>query len=163
APGGSRGVCRGGGVGPGARGARGGQDRGGRRGGRARRERVLRRVGRARDPRAHPRCSEPRGRREGGRDPSGGGAPDARRPGVGGGGGGRQMSGDRMVAGKGGYRHFMLKEIYEQPRAITDTFRGRISPETGDCFLPDLNLTRDELRGFARVVLVACGTSYHAA
>jgi glucosamine--fructose-6-phosphate aminotransferase (isomerizing) len=70
---------------------------------------------------------------------------------------------DPIMAEKGGYRHFMLKEIYEQPRAITDTFRGRISPETGDCFLPDLNLTADELRAFSRVVLVACGTSYHAA
>jgi glucosamine--fructose-6-phosphate aminotransferase (isomerizing) len=70
---------------------------------------------------------------------------------------------DPIMAEKGGYRHFMLKEIYEQPRAITDTFRGRISPETGDCFLPDLNLTADELRAFGRVVLVACGTSYHAA
>jgi glucosamine--fructose-6-phosphate aminotransferase (isomerizing) len=70
---------------------------------------------------------------------------------------------DPIMAEKGGYGHFMLKEIYEQPRAITDTFRGRISPETGDCFLPDLNLTTEELRGFARVVLVACGTSYHAA
>ncbi len=70
---------------------------------------------------------------------------------------------DPIMAEKGGYRHFMLKEIYEQPRAITDTFRGRISPETGDCFLPDLNLTTEELRGFTRVVLVACGTSYHAA
>jgi glucosamine--fructose-6-phosphate aminotransferase (isomerizing) len=69
---------------------------------------------------------------------------------------------DPIMAEKGGYRHFMLKEIYEQPRAVTDTFRGRISPETGDCFLPDLNLTDDELRGFGRVVLVACGTSYHA-
>jgi len=69
---------------------------------------------------------------------------------------------DPIMAEKGGYRHFMLKEIYEQPRAITDTFRGRISPETGDCFLPDLNLTADELRDFSRVVLVACGTSYHA-
>jgi glucosamine--fructose-6-phosphate aminotransferase (isomerizing) len=70
---------------------------------------------------------------------------------------------DPIMAEKGGYRHFMLKEIYEQPRAITDTFRGRISPETGDCFLPDLNLTADELSAFSRVVLVACGTSYHAA
>jgi glucosamine--fructose-6-phosphate aminotransferase (isomerizing) len=70
---------------------------------------------------------------------------------------------DPIMAEKGGYRHFMLKEIYEQPRAITDTFRGRISPETGDCFLPDLNLTAEDLRGFARLVLVACGTSYHAA
>jgi len=70
---------------------------------------------------------------------------------------------DPIMAEKGGYRHFMLKEIYEQPRAITDTFRGRISPETGDCYLADLNLTADDLRAFARVVLVACGTSYHAA
>jgi glucosamine--fructose-6-phosphate aminotransferase (isomerizing) len=69
---------------------------------------------------------------------------------------------DPIMAEKGGYRHFMLKEIYEQPRAITDTFRGRISPETGDCFLPDLNLTGEELAAFRRVVLVACGTSYHA-
>jgi glucosamine--fructose-6-phosphate aminotransferase (isomerizing) len=69
---------------------------------------------------------------------------------------------DPIMAEKGGYRHFMLKEIYEQPRAVTDTFRGRISPETGDCFLPDLNLTSEELRAFQRIVLVACGTSYHA-
>jgi glucosamine--fructose-6-phosphate aminotransferase (isomerizing) len=69
---------------------------------------------------------------------------------------------DPIMAEKGGYRHFMLKEIYEQPRAITDTFRGRIAPESGDCFLPDLNLTREDLQGFARVVMVACGTSYHA-
>jgi glutamine---fructose-6-phosphate transaminase (isomerizing) len=69
---------------------------------------------------------------------------------------------DPILAEKGGYRHFMLKEIYEQPRAITDTFRGRVSPETGECFLPDLNLTAEELAGFSRVVLVACGTSYHA-
>jgi glucosamine--fructose-6-phosphate aminotransferase (isomerizing) len=69
---------------------------------------------------------------------------------------------DPIMAEKGGYRHFMLKEIYEQPRAITDTFRGRVSPETGDCFLPDLNLTAEELRAFQRVVLVACGTSFHA-
>ncbi|MGH7266947.1 MAG: glutamine--fructose-6-phosphate transaminase (isomerizing) [Candidatus Rokuibacteriota bacterium] len=70
---------------------------------------------------------------------------------------------DPIMAEKGGYRHFMLKEIYEQPRAITDTFRGRVSAETGECFLPDLNLTAEELRAFSRVVLVACGTSYHAA
>jgi glucosamine--fructose-6-phosphate aminotransferase (isomerizing) len=69
---------------------------------------------------------------------------------------------DPIMAEKGGYRHFMLKEIYKQPRAITDTFRGRISPETGDCFLPDVNLTAEELCAFQRVVLVACGTSFHA-
>jgi glucosamine--fructose-6-phosphate aminotransferase (isomerizing) len=70
---------------------------------------------------------------------------------------------DPILAEKGGYRHFMLKEIYEQPRAITDTFRGRISPESGACYLPDLNLTTEELRGIRRIVLVACGTSHHAA
>ena len=45
---------------------------------------------------------------------------------------------DPIMAEKGGYRHFMLKEIYEQPRAITDTFRGRIAPETGNVVLPDV-------------------------
>ncbi len=70
---------------------------------------------------------------------------------------------DPIMAEKGGYRHFMLKEIYEQPRAVTDTFRGRISPETGNVFLLDMNLTPEELRAIQRVTLVACGTSYHAA
>jgi glucosamine--fructose-6-phosphate aminotransferase (isomerizing) len=70
---------------------------------------------------------------------------------------------DPIMAEKGGYRHFMLKEIYEQPRAITDTFRGRISPETGNVVLPEIKLDPETLRGLSRVVLVACGTAYHAA
>jgi glutamine---fructose-6-phosphate transaminase (isomerizing) len=70
---------------------------------------------------------------------------------------------DPIMAEKGGYRHFMLKEIYEQPRAITDTFRGRIAPETGSVVLPDVNLDPSTVRALQRVVLVACGTSYHAA
>jgi glucosamine--fructose-6-phosphate aminotransferase (isomerizing) len=70
---------------------------------------------------------------------------------------------DAAAAEKGGYRHFMLKEIFEQPRAITDTFRGRISPETGEIMLPDLALDAATVRGIQRVVLVACGTAYHAA
>jgi glucosamine--fructose-6-phosphate aminotransferase (isomerizing) len=57
----------------------------------------------------------------------------------------------------------MLKEIYEQPRAITDTFRGRISPETDSVLLPELKLDAATLRGIQRVMLVACGTAYHAA
>jgi glutamine---fructose-6-phosphate transaminase (isomerizing) len=57
----------------------------------------------------------------------------------------------------------MLKEIFEQPRAITDTFRGRVSPETGEIMLPDLALDAATVRGIQRVVLVACGTAYHAA
>jgi glucosamine--fructose-6-phosphate aminotransferase (isomerizing) len=70
---------------------------------------------------------------------------------------------DPIMAEKGGYRHFMLKEIYEQPRAITDTFRGRIAPETGSIVLPDVNLDPSTLKAIERVVLVACGTAWHAA
>jgi len=67
-----------------------------------------------------------------------------------------------VMAEKGGYKHFMLKEIYEQPRAITDTFRGRISPETGAIYLEELGLTDDELKAVKKVTLVSCGTSWHA-
>jgi glucosamine--fructose-6-phosphate aminotransferase (isomerizing) len=70
---------------------------------------------------------------------------------------------DPIMAEKGGYRHFMLKEIYEQPRAITDTFRGRIAPETGTIVLPDVNLDPGTLRAIQRVTFVACGTAWHAA
>ena len=70
---------------------------------------------------------------------------------------------DPIMAEKGGYRHFMLKEMHEQPRAITDTFRGRIAPETGNVVLPDVNLDPDAVRAVERVVLVACGTAFHAA
>ena len=70
---------------------------------------------------------------------------------------------DPIMAEKGGYRHFMLKEMYEQPRAITDTFRGRIAPETGNVVLPDVNLDPSTVRSIQRVVLVACGTAYYAA
>ena len=67
------------------------------------------------------------------------------------------------MAEKGGYRHFMLKEIYEQPRAVTDTLRGRLALETGDVVLPELNLEPPRPAAIERVVLVACGTSWHAA
>ena len=70
---------------------------------------------------------------------------------------------DPIMAEKGGYRHFMLKEIHEQPRAITDTFRGRFSLETGNVVLADVNLDPDTVRGIQRVVLLACGTAFHAA
>jgi glucosamine--fructose-6-phosphate aminotransferase (isomerizing) len=70
---------------------------------------------------------------------------------------------DPIMAEKGGYRHFMLKEIYEQPRAITDTFRGRIAPETGNIVLPDVNLDPATVRSIQRVMFVACGTAWHAA
>ncbi|MBI2554419.1 MAG: glutamine--fructose-6-phosphate transaminase (isomerizing), partial [Candidatus Rokubacteria bacterium] len=70
---------------------------------------------------------------------------------------------DPIMAEKGGYRHFMLKEIYEQPRAVTDTMRGRVVPESGNVILPDVNLDPAAVREIRRIVLLACGTSYHAA
>jgi glutamine---fructose-6-phosphate transaminase (isomerizing) len=69
---------------------------------------------------------------------------------------------DPIMAEKGGYRHFMLKEIYEQPRAITDTFRGRIAPETGTIVLPDVTLDPATVRAIQRVMFVGCGTAWHA-
>jgi len=63
---------------------------------------------------------------------------------------------------KGGYPHFMLKEIYEQPRAVAETFQGRIDLEQGSVCVPEMNLDRGQMRRLRRVVLVACGTSYHA-
>jgi glucosamine--fructose-6-phosphate aminotransferase (isomerizing) len=70
---------------------------------------------------------------------------------------------DPIMAEKGGYRHFMLKEIYEQPRAASDSLRGRVSAESGTVVLPDLTLDDDVVKDLQRVVLIACGTSYHAA
>jgi len=70
---------------------------------------------------------------------------------------------DPVMAEKGGYRHFMLKEIYEQPRAIMDTIRGRISHETGTVYLDELGLSVEDIRGIKRIYLIACGTSWHAA
>jgi glucosamine--fructose-6-phosphate aminotransferase (isomerizing) len=70
---------------------------------------------------------------------------------------------DPIMAEKGGYRHFMLKEMYEQPRAIADTFRGRVSPETGSIVLPDVQLDPATVQALQRVVLVGCGTASYAA
>ena len=63
---------------------------------------------------------------------------------------------------KGGFPHFMLKEIHEQPETIVDAFRGRILPETGDVKLSGLRLTDWELRNVRRIIILACGTSFHA-
>ncbi len=72
------------------------------------------------------------------------------------------ISWDPSQAEKGGYKHFMLKEIFEQPRAVGDTLRGRISAERGEVFLEGLDDRREGLRAIKRIFLVACGTSYHA-
>ncbi len=67
------------------------------------------------------------------------------------------------MAEKAGYKHFMQKEIFEQPRALIDTFRGRINPEEGEVVLEELSLTPEELKDIHKIFLVACGTSFHAA
>jgi glucosamine--fructose-6-phosphate aminotransferase (isomerizing) len=69
---------------------------------------------------------------------------------------------DPITAEKSGYRHFMLKEIYEQPTAVQDTVLGRVSLERGQIFLNELNLREDLLARIKRVTIVACGTSWHA-
>lgn len=67
------------------------------------------------------------------------------------------------MAEKGGYKHFMLKEIYEQPRAIADTLRGRFTIETGEVNLEEFGLREEEITAVDRIFIVACGTSWHAA
>lgn len=63
---------------------------------------------------------------------------------------------------KGGYEHFMLKEIFEQPKSIADTMRGRINPETNTVWLGGLVDVREQLKNARRFIFVACGTSWHA-
>ena len=70
---------------------------------------------------------------------------------------------DPIQAEKGGYKHFMLKEIFEQPRAIRDTTLGRVSLTTGRVFLSEMQITEDEFRAATRLNIAACGTSWHAA
>src|SRR5439155_6636613 len=70
---------------------------------------------------------------------------------------------DPIAAEKGGHKHFMLKEIYEQPTAARDTILGRVSLDRGQIFLEDLNVSEDTLRVIQKVSIIACGTSWHAA
>ena len=67
------------------------------------------------------------------------------------------------MAEKAGYKHFMQKEIFEQPRALIDTFRGRIDPDLGEVMLQEITLSDDAIRDIRKIYLVACGTSFHAA
>lgn len=69
---------------------------------------------------------------------------------------------DAAMAERGGYEHFMLKEIHEQPRALRETMRGRLSSEADRVDLPGINLTEEEIRHIDRIVMIACGTAYHA-
>jgi glucosamine--fructose-6-phosphate aminotransferase (isomerizing) len=69
---------------------------------------------------------------------------------------------DPIAAEKGGHKHFMLKEIYEQPTAARDTILGRVSLDRGRIFLEDLNISEETFRALEKVTIVACGTSWHA-
>jgi glutamine---fructose-6-phosphate transaminase (isomerizing) len=75
----------------------------------------------------------------------------------------QHVSWDPIMAEKGGYKHFMQKEIFEQPRAVRDTLLGRISQDTGKVFLDEMQITEKQFRDFKNVRIVACGTSWHAA
>ena len=75
----------------------------------------------------------------------------------------QRITWDPVQAEKGGYKHFMLKEIFEQPRSIRDTTLGRISLESGKVFLNEMKISNDEFRAADKINIAACGTSWHAA
>ena len=70
---------------------------------------------------------------------------------------------DPISAEKAGYKHFMLKEIFEQPHAVRDTVLGRASLDSGQIYLDEMAVSADDLRGVDKITLLACGTSWHAA
>ncbi|NMC63290.1 MAG: glutamine--fructose-6-phosphate transaminase (isomerizing) [SAR324 cluster bacterium] len=69
---------------------------------------------------------------------------------------------DPVTAQKGGYKHFMLKEIYEQAQAAADTLRGRIDKESQELMLPEIQISPESIRSLRRIIIVACGTAWHA-
>ena len=75
----------------------------------------------------------------------------------------QRITWDPIQAEKGGFKHFMLKEIYEQPRAVRETVEGRISLDTGRVFLDEMkNITQADFARFTSIKVAACGTSWHA-
>ena len=74
----------------------------------------------------------------------------------------QRIAWDPIQAEKAGYKHFMLKEINEQPRAVRDTTLGRVSLTTGEVFLPDMKITADEFKAATGITIAACGTSWHS-
>jgi len=74
----------------------------------------------------------------------------------------QKISWSPVMAEKAGYKHFMLKEIFEQPRALEDTLRGRLDRENADVSSSEIGLTEDDAKSIRRVILLACGTSHHA-
>src|SRR3984885_7179267 len=69
---------------------------------------------------------------------------------------------DPVMAEKGGFKHFMLKEIYEQPRSVRDTTLGRVSQDTGHVFLDEIEISEAEFKAAKKINIAACGTSWHA-
>jgi glutamine---fructose-6-phosphate transaminase (isomerizing) len=74
----------------------------------------------------------------------------------------QRIAWDPIQAEKAGYKHFMLKEINEQPRAVRDTTLGRVSLATGEIFLPEMQITQAEFKAATGITIAACGTSWHA-
>ena len=74
----------------------------------------------------------------------------------------QRITWDPIMAEKGGFKHYMLKEIYEQPRAVRDTVQGRVSLDTGKVYLEPMDISEDEFRGLTSIKIAACGTSWHA-
>ena len=74
----------------------------------------------------------------------------------------QRITWDPIMAEKGGFKHFMLKEIYEQPRAVRDTVQGRVSLDTGKVYLEPMDISEDEFRALTSIKIAACGTSWHA-
>jgi len=75
----------------------------------------------------------------------------------------QRITWDPIMAEKGGFKHFMLKEIYEQPRAVRDTVQGRISLDTGKVYLEEMDISEEDFRSLTSIKIAACGTSWHAA
>jgi glucosamine--fructose-6-phosphate aminotransferase (isomerizing) len=74
----------------------------------------------------------------------------------------RVIEWDLEAAEKGGYEHFMLKEIHEQPKSLKDVISGRLNEMTGEVELNEIGLSQDDINGIRRIIVIACGTSYHA-
>ncbi|MBA3769421.1 MAG: glutamine--fructose-6-phosphate transaminase (isomerizing) [Blastocatellia bacterium] len=74
----------------------------------------------------------------------------------------QRITWDPIMAEKGGFKHFMLKEIYEQPRAVRDTAQGRVSLDTGRVYLEEMNISEEDFKGVTSIKIAACGTSWHA-
>jgi len=74
----------------------------------------------------------------------------------------QRITWDAIAAEKGGFKHFLLKEVYEQPRAVRDSILGRVSLDTGKIYLDAMNIGEDEFSGLTSIKIAACGTSWHA-